>query len=263
MLNKLLRYEIKVTARALLPIGGGVLVFTLVTGLANLILNSQQDLPSLVEFAQALLDFAAILALVFVVGACVFVNVQRFYKLLGEQGYFMLSLPVPVWQHILAKLLCACLWTIACAVYLGLCGGILSGSVGGLLVLGGVPNLSEVAIGLMLFLVFLVLLAGTYLQFYLACAIGGQFGQQRLLASIISYFVLGFLEQILAVFLLIMTTFSAVQVDAGSWLESLVRVNPNWIAAGIFIAAMLFMILEEAVKWAIIQWLMTRRLNLV
>ena len=87
MLNKLLRYELKVTARTLLPVGGGVLAFTVVTSLVNAVLNSKSNLPDMVEFLQALLLFAAGLALLLVVTACVFVNVQRFYKLLGEQGY--------------------------------------------------------------------------------------------------------------------------------------------------------------------------------
>ena len=50
MLTKLLKYEWKTTARVLLPVGGGVLAFTIVTGLANAVLGSQQDLPGLIEF---------------------------------------------------------------------------------------------------------------------------------------------------------------------------------------------------------------------
>lgn len=36
MLTKLLKYEWKTTARVLLPIGGGVLGFTLITSLVNI-----------------------------------------------------------------------------------------------------------------------------------------------------------------------------------------------------------------------------------
>lgn len=267
MLNKLLRYELKATARPLLLIGGGVLILTLVTGLVNFVLNSQSDLPDMVEFLQALLTFADGLALWLVAAACVFVNVQRFYKLLGEQGYLMLSLPVPAWQHIAAKLISACLWTIGCVVYLVLCVGILSGSLFGdgltfSLINSSTVDLPVVAGILMVALLLLALLAGAYLEFYLACAIGGQFGQQRLLASIISYFVLGFLEQIILVLLLIVAAFGAVQVDAGSWMESFVQVSPEWTVIWIFLVVVLCLILVDAIKWAITQWLMTSRLNL-
>ena len=204
-----------------------------------------------------------LLSLVLAVAACVFVNVQRFYKLLGEQGYLMLSLPVPAWQHIAAKLLCACLWTIGCVFYLGVCGSILSGSVPTSLVSTDNLDWPVAAAMLMLVLLLLALLVEAYLEFYLACAIGGQFGQQRLLASIVSYFVLGFLEQILLVFLLIVVAFGSIQVNAGSWLEAFARVSPEATMVWMFLLVLLCIVLVDAIKWAIIQWLMTRRLNLV
>ena len=45
MLMKLLKYEWKTTARVLLPVGAGVLGFSLLTGLMNLLL----DYPKLPE----------------------------------------------------------------------------------------------------------------------------------------------------------------------------------------------------------------------
>lgn len=266
MLTKLLKYEGKTTARVLLPVGGGVLAFTIVTGLANAVLNSLNDLPEMVEFAQATLNMIAILALVFALGVCVFVNVQRFYKLLGEQGYLMLSLPVPTWKHITAKLICACIWSVVTAVYLLLCGWILEGSLSGIhFTLGdGIEPFSPTGvIAIFLFaLILLALLAGTYLEFYLACAIGGQFGQQRLLASIIAYFVLGFVEQIIGVFLVVIVALGAVQADAAGWLEVFYNVNSFWAIVYVLGIVLVFAVLVDAVKWAITQWLMSRRLNL-
>ena len=78
MLTKLLKYEGKATAHVLLPVAGGVLAFTIVAGLANAVLNNLGDLPALVNFFQAMLNMIAVLALIFVLGVCIFVNVQRF-----------------------------------------------------------------------------------------------------------------------------------------------------------------------------------------
>lgn len=267
MLTKLLKYEWKTTARVLLPVGGGVLAFTIVTGLANAVLGSQQDLPGLIGFLQAALNFIDVLALIFVVGACVFVNVQRFYKLLGEQGYLMLSLPVPTWKHITAKLISACAWSVVGVAYLMLCAAILDNSLVNITVsLGdGVELLSPtgMAATVMAILILLALLAGTYLEFYLACAIGGQFGQQRLLASIIAYFVLGFVEQIISVVLVVMMALTAVQVHAGSWLQVIYNVDSLWATVYLLAIVLVVFVLVDAVKWAVTQWLMTRRLNLV
>lgn len=267
MLTKLLKYEWKTTARILLPVGGGVLAFTIVTGLANAVLNSQQNLPQLIEFLQAALNFIDVLALVFVLGACVFVNVQRFYKLLGEQGYLMLSLPVPTWKHITAKLICACAWSVVCVVYLILCAGILDNSLVNITVnLGDSAELlspAGLAAAVMTILILLAVLAGTFLEFYLACAIGGQFGQQRLLASIVAYFMLGFVEQIIGVFVVVIAALAAVQVNAASWLQVFYNVDSLWAAVYLLAIVLAVFALVDAIKWAITQWLMTRRLNLV
>lgn len=265
MLTKLLKYEGKTTARVLLPIGGGVLVFTLVTGLVNSILGQSASLPQGVEWLRDLMLVVDVLALLFVVGACLFVNVQRFYKLLGEQGYLMLSLPVPVWQHITAKLICACLWSAVAFVYFGACVLFLNGSMMSIsfgdLSLGLTPQ--EILPCLLVLVLILVLVVSSYLEAYLACAIGAQFGQQRLLASIVAFFVLGFIEQTLASVLLVVGTLGAMQIGVQTWLLLFWQTDAYWVGIALLVLAVLLFGLVVAIKWAITQWLMTRRLNLV
>lgn len=266
MLRKLLKYEAKTTARVLLPVGGGVLAFTVITGLVNAILNSQSSLPALVNFFQAALNMIAVLVLVFMMGVCVFVNVQRFYKLLGEQGYLMLSLPVAAWKQIAAKLICACVWSVIGVVYLMVCGCILGGSLGSFPLNLGDRGMffspADVAAIFMVALLLLALLAGVYLEFYLACGIGGQFGQQRLLASIIAYFVLGFAEQIIGSFFLIIAAVGAIQMNVPGWASFFYTVDSFWATVYLFAVVLVIVLLIDAVKWAVTQWLMTRRLNL-
>lgn len=265
MLTKLLKYEAKTTARVLLPIGGGVLAFTLVTGVVNFILGQSASLPQGAEWLRDLMLVVDVLALIFVLGAGVFVNVQRFYKLLGEQGYLMLSLPVPVWQHITAKLICACLWSVVGFLYF--VGGIWILNVSmasfsfGTVSLGLTPE--EWLPCLLVLVLLLVLVASSYLEAYLACAIGAQFGQQRLLASIVAFFVLGFIQQILASVLLLVGTLGAMRIGVQTWLPLFLQADTYWTGLVLLVLAVVLSALVAAIKWVITQWLMTRRLNLV
>ncbi|WP_295423891.1 hypothetical protein [uncultured Subdoligranulum sp.] len=263
MLTKLLQYEYKTTARTLVPIGLGVLGLSLLSGLLSRLLEPVPDLPAALDWTQGLLAGAVVLALVFVLAACFFVNVQRFYRLLGDQGYLMLSLPVPVWQHIAAKLLCACSWAVIAFLYLFLCVDLLAGELPRFHIAW--PGMTPAAVVQLILLMFMLLLlvAVSYLQFYLCCAIGAQFGQQRLLASIITYFVLGFVEQILFALLVFITAFGAVQSQS-VWTGFFRTLENDPAMAGTLMLAGInvFLLLVAAVHWAVIQWLMTRRLNL-
>ena len=263
MLTKLLQYEYKTTARTLVPIGLGVLGLSLLSGLLSRLLEPVPDLPAALDWTQGLLAGAVVLALVFVLAACFFVNVQRFYRLLGDQGYLMLSLPVPVWQHIAAKLLCACSWAVIAFLYLFLCVDLLAGELPRFHIAW--PGMTPAAVAQLILLMFMLLLlvAVSYLQFYLCCAIGAQFGQQRLLASIVTYFVLGFVEQILFVALVMMSLFGAVW-NTSLWygLANTLEENPELVAVWMLVGIDLLLVLIGAIHWAVTQWLVTRRLNL-
>lgn len=265
MLTKLLKYEGRTTARVLLPVGGGVLVFALITSLVNFILDRQTAVPEMAWWLQALLNMVAALALFFVVAACVFVNIQRFYKLLGEQGYLMFSLPVPVWNHMAVKLISACLWSALCVLYLIFCGSLLSGSFALRPLWENLSWTTPTDVTALLFLALLAvaLVAGAYLDCYLACAIGAQFGQQRLLASIVSYFILGFLQQILATVVLVLLVFGSVQMDS-LWLMGLIHsLDSFWGMVVVLSGILLGVVALDAIKWAVTQWLLSSRLHLI
>ena len=119
MLTKLLKYEFKATGRVILPIAGGVLVLNLISSLLGHFVNNTGHTMPWVGFLTALLTLATFLGMLAVLAVCFFASVQRYYKLLGEQGYLMLSLPVHAWQHIAAKLICGVLWTLLGFFYFG------------------------------------------------------------------------------------------------------------------------------------------------
>lgn len=263
MLTKLLQYEGKTTARVLLPIGGGVAVFSLMTGIMNFLLD-RPNMPNLVDGLRGLVVVVAVLALMFSVAACIFVNIQRFYKLLGEQGYLMFSLPVPVWQHIAAKLICAVLWGVACVPYLILCSSLMSLDFSWVSVIGELfqSDLSQVPTVLLVLLMLLAAAACGFLHIYLCCVVGAQFGQQRLLATIIGYFVLGFVEQMAGTVLMVLLVNTAAEsYTLMTWSQAFFRDGTGFMNM-VLVIILALLVLFSALLWAIVQWFMTRRLNL-
>ena len=197
MLTKLLKYDFKATGRIILPIAGGVLLLNFVSDLLGHFVNNTSHTMPWVGVFMALLTLATFLGMLAVLAICFFASVQRYYKLLGEQGYLMLALPVHAWQHIAAKLICGVVWTLFGFFYFGICGTLtLSALDGDGFSITGV-NIKDVPLLLLFFLLILALIAGAQLHTYLACAYAGMFTQHRLIISIISYFVIGFIGQML------------------------------------------------------------------
>ena len=258
MLTKLLKYEWKATGRVILPIAGGVLVLNLVSSLLGHFVNNTGHTMPWVGFLTALLIVATFLGMLAVLAVCFFASIQRYYKLLGEQGYLMLSLPVHAWQHITAKLICGVLWTLFGFFYFGICGSfslaILDGDG---FSLSGI-NTNDIPLLLTFLLLILALIAMAQLHAYLACAFAGQFTQQRLLISIVSYFVLDFIRQLL--FLLGVILFAVKVYPSLDDVSTLLN-SQNALLTSIF-AVCLLVVLVDALLWALTQWFMTRRLNL-
>ena len=104
MLTNLLKYEFKASGRVVLPIASGVLVLNIFTGILSHFIQNTSDRFPLAGLALVLLNLAALVSLLVVLAVCFFIEVQQFYRLLGDRGYLMLALPVHAWQHIAAKL---------------------------------------------------------------------------------------------------------------------------------------------------------------
>ena len=258
MLTKLLKYEWKATGRVILPIAGGVLVLNLVSSLLGHFVNNTSHTMPWVGFLTALLTLATFLGMLAVLAVCFFASVQRYYKLLGEQGYLMLSLPVHAWQHIAAKLICGVLWTLFGFLYFGLCGTFSLSALEADDFSLSFLYPKDIPFFLAVFILILALVAMAQLHAYLACAFAGQFTQQRLLISIVSYFVLDFIRQLL--FLLGVILFAVKVYPSLDDVSTLLN-SQNALLTSIF-AVCLLVVLVDALLWALTQWFMTRRLNL-
>lgn len=112
MLGKLMKYEVKATARIIIPLYIALLAFAIInkifigSGLADT-LDGFGSIP----FILSIFGYGCTMAAVFIV--TFFVIIQRFYKnLLGDEGYLMNTLPVSTITNLTSKLSIAGFWNI-------------------------------------------------------------------------------------------------------------------------------------------------------
>lgn len=225
MLAKLLKYEMKASARTLIPLYIGMIAVAVVTAVQLMLLatDGSKNFEALVmigAYQKAstvssicfLLQFAFGVALTVMTGIIV---VQRFNKnLIGDEGYLMFTLPVSHSQLILSKLLAALLWMVIDLVVMGLAGIItvlplatMMGEGVDLMnefrylwnywISGNVPVLGMVAVNMIAGMV------ATVLMVYTAIMIGQmeQFNQHRVAAAVIAFFGLNWVFNAIAALL--------------------------------------------------------------
>lgn len=277
MLTKLLKYEVRATARMLLPLYAGTVlawgaaqVFVLLCGRLHL----GGMLLSIVQILLLLVFWLTLLAAGLMT---VFVNVRQFYRLLGEEGYFLIPLPASAAQHMAAKLICGTGWTGAFFLFLSLLNELTTGSgiagagevsayyfAGEPLSAGAERLLNAGGLGV----VALAIVCG-YLFTYLCIIIGGHWPRQRALASVLSYFGLLFAGQtmffIVTVALLNNDRMATAIVNwfmrfAGNAQRVDALVPMLWAILGIAAAALAA---TGGILWAIDHHFVSKRLNIV
>ena len=278
-MKKLFKFEFFSVCRILVPVWCGTLLLSLLIGGLG-ILSAQlpalgESLPYLIiyTFAAILFIFAALASII----ASVVLGIQRFYKLLGDQGYLMFSLPMPAWKHIGARLLCACLTTTLAVAVFAVCGAVLSFSSiqsGSLITVANFQLLAFDDLADLLWngyalLIGLLYLATAYLFLYLCMAIGAQWPQHRLAASILTYFLLTFVLQVLmmiAVIFVAVGAYSTVQngdiaLISGA-LTSEQTAAAHGLLGGLLTVPVLLFGAADAILWVTTHYFITRKLNL-
>lgn len=212
MLRKLLKHEFRATGRIMLP----MIVILLATSVAaNLslryLLNSRAWFFNMVG---GLLMVAFVVAIIGVFVVAFVLMVQRFYKnLLQDEGYVMLTLPVSIHQHIWSKLIVSSVWFIVTtlAVILASCITVFDIGVvkeifrglGALLEelrkLQAYYAINGTAIAIELIVLTFLGLVAMCLQFYAALAAGHSLPSHKMAWSVVWYFGLQFVFQIIGV----------------------------------------------------------------
>lgn len=284
MLTKLLKYEVRTTARMLLPLyAGTVLAWGVARAFAPL--SGRLHLGSTLLFiVQALLLFVYWLTMLATGLMTVFVNIRQFYRLLGEDGYFLIPLPASAAQHLAAKLICGTGWTVVYCLFVSLLNRQTTGSASA--ADGGIVGVGETTMyyyfagkpisqgaerllnaGLLGLAVLVILCA--YLCVYLCIIIGGRWPRRRALASVLVYFGLSLAWQaalITALVALFNNEHSAIAIV--NWLEHFVdeaqRVDAIvpmlWVIVGLAAAALA---VAGGVLWAVDHHLVSKRLNIM
>ena len=130
MLGKLLKYEMKASARTLLPLYIGTLVAAVICGIqtAAMIGNVNDSDVWVRVGAYSSYNLVSLFIFLLFFGLCVAIMVltamiviQRFNKnLIGDEGYLMFTLPVTHVQLLSSKLIAGLLWVLIGTLIMGL-----------------------------------------------------------------------------------------------------------------------------------------------
>lgn len=273
MLRKLLKHEFRATGRIMLP----MIVILLATSVAaNLslryLLNSRAWFFNMVG---GLLMVAFVVAIIGVFVVAFVLMVQRFYKnLLQDEGYVMLTLPVSIHQHIWSKLIVSSVWFIVTtlAVILASCITVFDIGVvkeifrglGALLEelrkLQAYYAINGTAIAIELIVLTFLGLVAMCLQFYAALAAGHSLPTHKMAWSVVWYFGLQFVFQLLGVCAIQLLD----QLNFFDWDIFYPEIHLD-VMAGIHIGMMLLIlgtVIYGAVFYAITTFFLKKRLNL-
>ncbi len=118
MTAKLLKYDFKSTGRILLPLFGALLAIALLLGIS---LGAQGNANHINYTFNWITQISMILYIVLIAAVGIITLVmllyQGFYKsTLGSEGYFRLTLPVSIGQHLASKTINAGIWFILASV---------------------------------------------------------------------------------------------------------------------------------------------------
>lgn len=118
MLNKLLKYEFKATARFFVPVYGIFAALLAMQRLSMLVVHwaegySLPFMDTIFNLFTGMISFVAVLAVIGLFVCPFLYSIIRFWKnMTGDEGYLTHTLPVTAGQNVLAKLLTACVWEI-------------------------------------------------------------------------------------------------------------------------------------------------------
>lgn len=266
MLSKLISHEAKRMGRLLLPVFGALLILSGVTRcMEAACLAWQGKTPLWLSIPTGFLLIGSLLCAVALPTASTLLSAFHFYRMTGEEGYLLFSVPATVPQQIWAKLLSAFVWTAASL-------GVLFGCIWAL-VLQPFDMMDEIweslnpawadgwtgfYLALLAVLIVLALLGG-FLYVYLCCAVGMQFGANRLLATLVIYFGLPVVLQIVSLLAILLT---GVILSLTGFFEMLAVLPPTTIFAGFLGILTIVTLLWDVVCYAVTNHLLAKRLNL-
>ena len=277
MLGKLLKYEMKASARTLLPLYLGTLIVAVIcavqaammvgTGNVNGGWWIEGPLDSGVITGFIFLLFFALCVAIMVLTAMI--AIQRFNKsLIGDEGYLMFTLPVTHTQLLNSKLIASLLWVVVGTIVMGLASLIIF-----MPVFLAVPDMdwayfwnevqymlsqynpfSQIALSVVAGLLTIV---ATILTVYLSIMIGQmeQCSKYRVAVSVVMFFVINWLFSLIGTSVL-----NVLSLDWNNYVVSAAEFSALYnkmMAVGIAGA-----LIQCSICFAAVVWMMKKKLNL-
>ncbi len=259
MLGKLLKHEMKATARLLSPI---FLILASLTILNRIVISidifkgALRIIPGFITFFYVLSIFAIIVVTFVII-------IYRFYKnLMTDEGYLMFTLPVKSHDLINSKLIASVLWTVAgfAAVILSIY-VIFYGSNVSLAVREYYPIILDslrrdygtliTVLNLELIIMLILSIFNHILMVYVSIALGQLFHGHKILGSFASYIGLSVVIQVLSIFLLVIASYILPTTT-----------EPKMIITQILPFSILLMIVLNIVYYLLTNVIFKKKLNL-
>lgn len=215
MLGKLLKYELKATARIYLPM---ILLVVILTPICRL-MTGLEIFNGPLEAISGMTMVAYVLSLVAMGVAAYIIFIYRFYKnLLTPEGYLMFTLPVSSHSLLLSKAIVAIFWQFISAI-------VLVGSIVGLVftpeigkeLLGHWNNfhykISMIGFnldGIIALFIVTIVVSAIYNIFYFYCAmsIGQSLSKNKVLGSIAAAVILYIIMQVISTIVMLPLSFN-------------------------------------------------------
>ena len=250
MLGKLMKYELRATGRMMLPLFLLTLLLGVFTRMSTAVV--QHTHTNITESLNMLLIFAFVLALVGTAVFSVVLMVVRFRNnLMTDEGYLMFTLPVSVHQLLWAKLLVSMLWFVAVFC------------VDAEFIRSAFENMDRYyAVNGLLYMlellgVLIVSMVTACLLFYAPISIGNSFATHKTLLSVVFYFVIQTVLQIVTVFGFAFSARTVNDVIMPSLASS-----PTRAAHLLFLSVLGYSLIIGTILYVLTWFMLRKRLNL-
>ena len=214
MLGKLLKHEFRATGRIMWVLYAAMLALSLGSHFAMRYMDEPHS-ALILRILATLVTVLWVLALMFGAVMTVVLMVQRFYKnFLTDEGYLMFTLPTGIPSMIFSKLIVSVVWVIVTilVMLLGVCLAVADSSLlqaaadflrEGIRMASAEVTFNVAAMLLEIALVVIVGMACSMLEFYAAMSLGYGFTGHKALWSVVSYFVISVVFQLIGSVMLV------------------------------------------------------------
>lgn len=276
MLLRLFKYEMKATARILVPI---YLAFIAISGITRVSFEFQLDKNSPLYF---LTDISTLIFTLSGIAICVttaIVIIWRFYRnTSSDEGYLLFTLPVKADSIIISEFLCAFIWNVVMFIVciIGIFLMIFNRNIDSIVVnfeyLGSLfSSLSSDGIKA-IFITIAGLILSSFADIilcYSAIAIGSLFKKHRLLLSVVFYIALVVLLNFFDIILLQIITHSLVQETYVTVTYDMISLADTWnnlitpvmLSLETFVDS-IYLIIVSIIQYFVIRFIFKKHLNI-